>query len=37
MLQPITPPPTITTCARFGTAPLVAALVVTLYLPSRAG
>src|SRR5215469_9867162 len=35
MLQPVTPPPTITTCARLGTVPLVTASVVTLYRPSR--
>jgi hypothetical protein len=30
MLQPVTPPPTITTCARLGTVPPVTAPVVTI-------
>ena len=36
MLQPITPPPTITTCARLGAVPLVVSgSIVTMYLPGR--
>ncbi len=34
MLQPVTPPPTITTCARLGTVPLVVTgSIATMYLP----
>ena len=34
MLQPITPPPTMTTCARLGTVPLVVTgSIATMYLP----
>ena len=34
MLQPVTPPPTITTCARLGTVPLVVpGSIATVYLP----
>src|ERR1022692_2335336 len=37
MLQPVTPPPTITTCARLGSAPAaVSGLIVTIFLPIAA-
>jgi hypothetical protein len=37
MLQPVTPPPTMTTCARLGTAPsMVCGLIVTICLQDGA-